>query len=145
MQRDDPTYEDDAVELFVNPNPEQQVVYYGFEMNARGVLYDYFLNYPQFILLKAFNLRGFQLATRMNGTLNDSSDKDRGWTLEVAIPWENFGDLAARPKAGTEWRVNLVRWDGTAPARRLSIWSDSALELASPHNPARFGRLKFID
>ena len=43
-QRDDPTYRDDAVEIFINPNPQQEVVYYGFEMNACGVLYDY-LNY----------------------------------------------------------------------------------------------------
>jgi hypothetical protein len=31
---DDPTYRDDAVEIFINPNPRQEVVYYGFEMNA---------------------------------------------------------------------------------------------------------------
>ena len=30
--------------IFINPNPQQEVVYYGFEMNARGVLYDY-VNY----------------------------------------------------------------------------------------------------
>ena len=35
-QRDDPTYRDDAVEIFINPNPQQEAVYYGFEMNARG-------------------------------------------------------------------------------------------------------------
>ena len=32
QQRDDPTYRDDAVEIFINPNPQQEVVYYGFEM-----------------------------------------------------------------------------------------------------------------
>src|SRR5688572_7856986 len=50
-QRDDPTYRDDAVEIFINPNPQQEVVYYGFEMNARGVLYDY-LNYNSRTLFK---------------------------------------------------------------------------------------------
>ena len=30
-QRDDPTYRDDAVEIFINPNPQQEAVYYGFE------------------------------------------------------------------------------------------------------------------
>src|SRR3954462_6651071 len=38
--RDDPTYRDDAVEIFINPAP-QQTSYYGLEMNARAVLYDY--------------------------------------------------------------------------------------------------------
>ena len=32
-ERDDPTYRDDAVEIFINPNPAQDVVYYGFEWN----------------------------------------------------------------------------------------------------------------
>ena len=36
-QRDDPTYRDDALEIFVNPDPRQEAVYYGFEINARGV------------------------------------------------------------------------------------------------------------
>ena len=35
-QRDDPTYRDDALEIFVNPDPRQEAVYYGFEVNARG-------------------------------------------------------------------------------------------------------------
>ena len=81
----------------------------------------------------------------MNGTLNQSADTDKGWTLEVAIPLESLRDLSPKPKVGTEWRMNLMRWDGTEPKRRLSIWSDSALEAAFPHNPARFGTLKFVD
>jgi hypothetical protein len=35
-QHDDPTYQDDAVEIFINPDPKQEVLYYGFEMNARA-------------------------------------------------------------------------------------------------------------
>src|SRR5688500_18256946 len=34
LRRDDPTYEDDAVEIFINPDPGQRF-YYGLEMNAR--------------------------------------------------------------------------------------------------------------
>jgi hypothetical protein len=40
-ERDDPTYRDDAVEAFLNPRPSQTDVYFGLEMNARAVLYDY--------------------------------------------------------------------------------------------------------
>jgi hypothetical protein len=57
QQRDDPTYRDDAVEIFINANPQQEVVYYGFEMNARGVLYDY-LNYNSRTLFKRFDATG---------------------------------------------------------------------------------------
>jgi hypothetical protein len=34
-KRDDPTYRDDGVELFINPKPSQSN-YFGLEMNARG-------------------------------------------------------------------------------------------------------------
>ena len=36
-QRDDPTYQDDAVEIFINRDPKQEALYCGFEMNARCV------------------------------------------------------------------------------------------------------------
>lgn len=144
-KRDDPTYRDDAVEFFINPDPSQDF-YYGLEMNARAVLYDYFRAFPR-VGIKRLDFTGVQLATHLRGTLNVTSDRDQGWTLELAIPWHNFQELARRlpPEPGTEWRANLNRWDGTEPNRRLSLWSDSATERPSPHNPARFGRLVFAE
>lgn len=144
-RRDDPTYRDDAVEFFVNPKPSQGF-YYGMEMNARGTLYDYFYAHPQ-VLLKRIDFAGVLLATHVDGTLNQTGDKDRGWSLEVAIPWANFEELGttAAPKAGTVWTANLNRWDGVEPARRLSLWSDSGTVRPSPHNPKRFGQLVFVE
>jgi hypothetical protein len=142
-ERDDPTYKDDAVELFLNPDPSQEW-YYGMEMNARAILYDYFYAFPR-MLLKRVNFSGVQLATHVRGTLNVSGDKDEGWSLEVAIPWKNFEELAKLlpPPPGSMWTANLNRWDGTEPNRRLSLWSDSGLERPDPHNPKRFGELVF--
>jgi hypothetical protein len=143
-QHDDPTYEDDAVELLINPDPTH-TTYIGLEMNARAVLYDYLFIHPQ-VLLKAFDLKGVQLASHIDGTLNVTSDIDGGWVLEVAIPMANFLELAgAHPvAAGTVWTANVNRWDGTEPHRRLSMWSDSGLVRPNPHNPKRFGRLVFV-
>lgn len=142
-KRDDPTYKDDAVEIFINPNP-QQTFYYGLEMNAKGVLYDYFYAFPQ-LLLARIDFSGVQLATNIRGTLNQTADQDQGWTLELAIPWKNFSELTKKlpPEVGSAWHVNLNRWDGTEPNRRLSVWSDTAQPTANPHNPSRFGQLIF--
>ena len=143
-KRDDPTYKDDAVELFIYPGKNRNL-YYGLEMNARGTLYDYFYSFPQ-LLLKRFDMSGVQLATNIRGTLNMTSDKDQGWTLELAIPWKNFEELGngQPPKPGDVWRANLNRWDGTEPNRRLSQWSDSGMAKANPHWPERFGELLFV-
>jgi hypothetical protein len=142
-ERDDPTYKDDAVELFLNPDPSQDW-YYGMEMNARAVVYDYFYAFPR-MLLKRVNFTGVQIATHLRGTLNVTGDKDEGWSLEAAIPWRNFEELAKQlpPRPGSVWTANLNRWDGTEPNRRLSLWSDSGLEQPDPHNPKRFGELIF--
>lgn len=144
-ERDDPTYKDDAVEIFINPDPAQ-TYYYGMEMNARATLYDYFYVFPKF-LLKRVNFSGVQLATNIRGTLNQTGDRDQGWSLEVAIPWANFEELAKKlpPERRSFWTANLNRWDGTEPNRRLSQWSDSAMDTPNPHNPARFGKLMFVD
>ena len=143
-KRDDPTYKDDAVELFIYPGKNQNL-YYGLEMNARATLYDYFYVFPK-LLIKRFDMSGVQLAANIRGTLNMTSDKDQGWSLEVAIPWKNFEELGSGlpPKIGEVWRANLNRWDGTEPNRRLSQWSDSGMVKANPHWPERFGELVFV-
>jgi hypothetical protein len=145
LQRDDPTYRDDAVEIFINPDPNQETLYYGFEMNARGVLYDY-LNYNSRTLFKRFDATGVTIATALRGTLNDSKDVDSGWSLEVAIPWSNFEELSRRPPGpGTVWKANVNRWDGTEPNRRMSIWSDPQNTTSWPHVPSRFGEIVFVE
>jgi hypothetical protein len=120
-------------------------MYYGFEMNTRAVMYDYVM-YQSKYLFKQFNVQGFQLATFIDGTLNVSGDRDKGWNLEVAIPWANFDGLAPKPpQVGTEWSANLNRWDGTEPNRRMSNWSNPMQPQPNPHAPERFGRLVFVD
>jgi hypothetical protein len=144
LNRDDPTYQDDAVEIFINPKPSQTGLYFGLEMNARAVLYDY-LMYNASYVFKRFNLDGVKLATYIRGTANMRGDEDKGWSLEVAIPWVNFEEFSKRPAAGAVWTANLNRWDGTEPARRLSMWSDPVQQRPNPHVPARFGELVFVD
>lgn len=144
MDRDDPTYLDDAVEIFINPKPSQVSVYFGLEMSARGVLYDYLMSDARYAF-KRFNLQGVLLATFIRGTLNARGDDDQGWNLEVAIPWRNFEEVAPRPTPGTTWTANLNRWDGVEPDRVLSIWSDPQQPRANPHVPAKFGQLVFVE
>jgi hypothetical protein len=145
LQRDDPTYRDDAVEIFINPDPQQEALYYGFEMNARGVLYDY-LNYNSRTIFKRFDATGVTIASDVRGTLNQREDTDNGWSLEIAIPWANFEELSRRPPiVGTVWKANVNRWDGVEPKRRMSIWSDPQNTTSSPHVPSRFGEIVFRD
>jgi hypothetical protein len=142
--RDDPTYRDDAVEIFINPRPEQETTYFGLELNARAVLYDY-VAVPPYAFFKRFQMDGVQLAVHVKGTRNVRGNKDTGWTLELAIPFDNFDRLAKKPVAGDRWRAQLNRWDGVQPDRRLSMWVDPQIDRTSPHVPSRFGWIVFSE
>jgi hypothetical protein len=134
--RDEPVYRDDVVEIYINPRPALETAYYGLEMNARAVLYDY-LNVRKTGIFKRFDMQGTRLATFLRGTLNAGGEKDEGWNLELAIPWVNFEEMARRPEPGTIWRANLNRWDGvgaTQKERRHSTWA----------HPNNFGELIFL-
>lgn len=142
-ERDNPVYRDDTVELFLNVRPSQIVAYYGIEVNVRGAMFDYLCADAQYFI-KRFQLEGVKVGIQLDGTLNQREDDDRGWSLEMAIPWANFSDMARVPQAGTVFTANLNRWDGVEPNRRLSVWAHSGLDWPHPHGPARFGDLVFV-
>jgi len=142
-ERDAAVYRDDTVEIFLNVRPTQTVGYYGIEINVRGAMFDYFCVDAQYFI-KRFQIEGIEMGIKIDGTLNQREDQDRGWSMELAIPWANFSDMARIPQAGTVFTANLNRWDGVEPNRRLSVWSDSRLDWPHPHAPAHFGDLVFV-
>jgi len=142
-ERDSAVYLDDALEIFINPNPAQEVLYYGFETNVRGAVYDY-LNYNERTFFKRWDATGMKIATSVRGTLNVRTDTDEGWSLEASIPWANFEELARKPTVGAIWKANINRWDGVEPNRRMSEWSDPVQRTPWPHGAARFGELVFV-
>ena len=142
--RDDPVYRDDTVEIFLNVEPSQLLAYYGIEINVLGAINDYVCTGSQFYF-KRFDMEGLKTGIRTDGTVNMRGDADRGWTVELAIPWRNFEDMSPPPKVGTVFTANLNRWDGIEPNRRLSLWSDSKLNWPHPHAPENFGELVFVN
>jgi hypothetical protein len=84
------------------------------------------------------------------GTVNDASDTDRGWSVEIAIPWAAMADSitgGSRPTPGDTWRLNLYRIERkagrdakaqinelneqAAPLRKAiaAIWQEHGLEV----------------
>jgi len=58
---------------------------------------------------------GLRAAVHVDGTLNDDRDIDRGWTVELAIPWRGLEPLAQGrplpPKDGDVWRMDFSRFE----------------------------------
>jgi hypothetical protein len=63
---------------------------------------------------KNFDMPGLETAVQINGSLNNPSVIDEGWSLEISIPWRSLGLLAGEsevpPKSGTTWRLFLGRF-----------------------------------
>jgi hypothetical protein len=62
-----------------------------------------------------WDLPGLKAATHVDGTLNDDSASDKGWTVEIAFPWKSLKHLAAGrslpPREGDTWRIFFGRFD----------------------------------
>ncbi len=59
--------------------------------------------------------RGCRAAVQVQGTLNDASDIDEGWTAEIAFPWSGLKRLAGSrpvpPRDGDVWRMDFSRFE----------------------------------
>jgi len=107
-----------------------------------------------------WNVEGLRSAVKVQGTINDPSDTDKGWTIELAIPFKaiSLGNNVQVPKNGTLWRINFsrVEWDTKAVNGKYVKLKDSSGRNLSEHNwvwspqgvvdmhyPERWGYLQF--
>ncbi len=157
-QRDSVIFQDNDFELFVDPDGDNHE-YYEFEVNALNTGWDLFLPKPYKDGGKADNswdIAGLQTAVHIDGTLNDPTDTDRGWSVEIAIPWTAFNRArrpATPPAAGQWWRVNYsrVEWrhqviDGQyrkVPNTPENNWVWSPQGIIDMHRPERWGYVRF--
>jgi hypothetical protein len=144
-KRDDPLYEQEVCEIFINPSGDL-VNYYEFEVSPRNVVWDGRIYNPDGARSKNFrgepewNCEGLLTGVRVAGTLDDRSDLDQVWTVEMAIP---FAQLVKRPPTDRErWRANLYRID-RGEKDEYSSWSATLTDKPDFHVPKRFGTLIF--
>lgn len=52
---------------------------------------------------------GMKAAAKIKGTFNNYSDKDKGWTIEIAIPLKQLKKAGAAFKPGSAWTVLIGR------------------------------------
>ena len=91
---------------------------------------------------------GLRSAVHINGTLNDPYDVDKGWTVEIAIPFASLKALAPKahypPREGDVWRLHLARrYRATPNAKDVSYWTWPAMGVVNCHEPDRWGHVVF--
>ena len=143
-------FQDNDFEVFIDPDGDNHR-YAELELNTLNTTWDLFLDRPYKDGGKAdnsFEIAGLKTAVNLQGTLNDPSDTDEGWTVEIAIPWASFKSIAkasAPPKDGDYWRFGFsrVEWefdvvDGRyqkKPGRPEDNWVWSPQGIIDMHRP----------
>jgi len=122
-RHDDMVWEDDCVEVFIDPQRGRKD-YYHFIANAAGVRFDE----------KVVDGRK---DAEWNGewTVATQREEDR-WTAEIAIPLTTLG--VDRPSGTERFGFNVTREE--VPSQEVSAW---ALTFGSFHQPGMFGDLVF--
>lgn len=140
-QHDGPLYEQDVVEMFIDPDGDSQN-YLELEWNCLNTSLDFRYAGVRTGMDEAWKPKGMRSAVKVQGTANKSSDIDTGMTLEVAIPWsdiQEWSKAAMPPKVGEKLKVNFYRID--YPSEELMAWAPTGV--ADFHKPDKFGQLLF--
>jgi len=163
-QRDTIIFYNNDFELFIDPDGDTHQ-YLEVEVNALNTVWDLFLEKPYRNKTKAdtrWDLSGLQTAVTVSGTLNNPTDTDAYWQLEMALPWEGMrrGMLNAQPPRNTFWRMNFsrVNWDfdledGQYRRKKDSLgrylpeynWVWSPQGVINMHQPEHWGYVYFAD
>jgi len=161
---DQSIFQDNAFEMFIDPDGDTHN-YMEFQINAFAAVWDLLLNKPPRNggpSITDWDVKGLKKAVFINGTLNNPSDKDKFWSIELAIPLRTFrfGGNNSMPKVGTTWKLNVTRVQrdfdirNGAYEKRLgpngrpvqpaySCWSVPGL--INFHFPERWGIVRFAD
>jgi hypothetical protein len=164
-KRDQVIFYNNDFEVFISPSNDTHN-YGEIEVNALNTVWDLILNKPYNVGGKPknkWNLNTLKTAVFIKGTLNDPSDIDEYWSVEMAIPLDAFAELKNRPKVkpkdGEQWRINFsrVQWDydlidGIYSRKKINkkflpeynwVWSNQGA--INMHLPENWGYIHFSD
>ncbi len=144
--QDGATWTNDVFELFFKPSVEKRA-YYEFEVSANNTVLDMLLpsrgsgGYARWGQAQKFHLK---TAVTLDGTLNKWEDKDRGWTAEGLIPWEDFARTGGKPSAGDRWKFTLCRYDYSVEYEQQELTATAPLTRPDFHHYEDYTDLLFV-
>lgn len=95
---------------------------------------------------------GLKSAVHVDGTINNDKDRDRGWTVELALPWSGMSSLVMAdnrslpPKDQDVWQMDFSRFNQykeAPPAKDSGGWAWSPHGVWDSHVPECFTYIHF--
>jgi hypothetical protein len=136
-QRNDPIYQEEAVELFLAAGEEDPVRYFEFEVSPLGTLFDATIHNPTSRRAEMTGDPSWDCPELRWAVGPGEAGQD--WWVWLAIPWKG---LSADPPARI-WRANFYRIERPRDGEpEFSAWAPTWTAPADFHKPARFGILE---
>ncbi|MFC0184125.1 Carbohydrate family 9 binding domain-like [Pseudarcicella hirudinis] len=113
-KKDQIVFLENDFEVFLDPDGDTHN-YFELEINALNNTFDLFLSKPYRNggpALISWDVKGLKSAVSIEGTVNNPSDKDKRWTIEMAIPFSSvtLGTKSGEiPKDRSFWKANFSR------------------------------------
>ena len=122
-KRDDVIFADNDFEVFLAPQDSTHR-YFELEMNAMNTVWDLLMERPMRDCVRriiGWDIQGLESAVKIDGVLNDPTADNRGWSLELKLPWFSFRECGLdqcrpermAPVPGEIWRMDFsrVEWE----------------------------------
>jgi hypothetical protein len=141
-------YEEDVVEIFVQPDPKR-LTYFEYEVSPLGYELPLMINHDGkkffgWLPWKYRGKRACRFATKVRGGAKKPGAKVTGWSVELFIPFALLRGLGnVPPKRGTRWRANLFRIDYGATKKKTRHFAWGVPSKPSFHTLSAFGTLTF--
>lgn len=139
----------DTVEIMVDPDGDgDNKDYYEVQINPQNLVFDSRFdtyNQPKKGPEGPFGHEDWtaklESAVSVDGTLDKSTDKDKGYVVEAKIPWKSF-DKAKQtpPELGQTWRMNFYAMQNNSGV----AWSP-ILGQGNFHRASRFGKVTWAE
>ena len=144
-EHDSIIYHDNDFEVFIDPDKDCRT-YFEIEINALGTVMDLIMDKPynqggNFFL--PWDCRGLKSAVHVDGTLNDPSDTDKCWTVEMAIPFESLTVGFDNPKDMNDWKIGFSRVEWLVEGGPEENWVWNPTGEVNMHIPQNWGILHF--
>ncbi len=136
-------WENDAVEILLDISHDHNSI---LEKDDKKIIIStvgiHYFGYKDFAAHNSVKLNDLQqLKVKMSGTLNNNSDIDSGYVIEMAVPWEDLGII---PKENTSIGFDIINNDQESETGYTTIMTWAGNEINTSNNPSEWGNLVLV-
>jgi Carbohydrate family 9 binding domain-like len=146
--KDPHLWDKDTVEIMTDPDGDgDNKDYYEIQVNPQNLVFD--TQYDDYNTPNGGGRGPFgheewsanlTSAVSVHGTMDDGTDTDEGYTVEIQIPWASFAKARKSPPLpGDAWRMNFYAMKNNGG----TAWSP-ILGFGNFHRASRFGRVRWV-